>query len=138
MTELYKYGLAVIQENRLLLCKAYTLNELILPGGVKEGCEDYIEGLLREINEELGSASILQVDTLKYISNYKAAAAGKSDTTVEIELYYGEVSGNLQASDEIEELIWFEEYDDRNRLSLIIKDYILDDLIDKGYLSWQK
>lgn len=136
MIKLYKYGLLIREKESILLCKAYNLRELILPGGVKENNEDFVEGLQREVKEELSEGANLIITSLNYLGNYIAPAAGKIDTLVEIELYEGIVTGTLVASDEIEELVWFNKNSDHNNLSEIIKDKILPDLIARGILRW--
>jgi len=132
---LYKYGLVVIRDNKLLLCEPYAFADLILPGGTKEGKESHIENLLREIQEELGPQAILDVGSLKYVGNFEDLAAGRSDTTVEIELYSGSLSGALEPSTEIKGLHWFSLTDDRSKLSAIIRNKILPYLIKNNFMS---
>lgn len=122
---MYKYGLAVIEDGKLLLCRPYAFDDLIMPGGIKEGEESHIEGLRREVREELGESAILDTNSLRYIGNYYDVAAGKTDRIVEIELYGGRVSGELVASSEIKELVWFSPKDDWSQLSPIIRNKIL-------------
>lgn len=135
MTRLYKYGLAVIKNNKLLLCEPHAFADLILPGGIKEADENHVENLLREVNEELGSGAILDVSSLKYLGNFEDRAAGRTERTVEIELYVGNVSGSLQPSMEIKCLHWFSLKDDRSRLSAIIRNKILPCLIKNHLIS---
>lgn len=135
MKRIYKYGLAVIGSNKLLLCRPFAFNDLILPGGTKEGEENYINNLLRETQEELGMQAELVVSSLTYLGNFEDIAAGREDTIVEIELYKGEVRGNMTASSEIAELIWFDPKDDKDQLSAIIKNKILPFLISEQILT---
>lgn len=134
MKKIYKYGLAVIENNKLLLCEPYAFKDLILPGGTKEDNETHTDNLLREVREELGEDAILDIDSLKYLGNFEDLAAGRSNVIVEIELYIGSVGGKLIASSEIKELYWFSPMDDHSRLSKIIRNKILPYLIECKYL----
>ena len=135
MKYIYKIGLVVIQDNRLLLCEPVAFKDLILPGGIKEGDESYIDNLLREVREELGENAILNTESLKYLGNFEDVAAGKSERVVEIELYQGLISGALTPSSEIKDLHWFSKNDDPRRLSAIIRNKILPFLIENGYIQ---
>lgn len=134
MKYLYKYGLTVIRGGKLLLCKPYAFNDLIMPGGLKEGDENHIACLLREVREELGDSASLDIKSLRYLGNYSDVAAGKTERTVEIELYIGDVKGDLVASSEIKELVWFSPDNDQSQLSPIIRNKILPALIAKNLL----
>jgi 8-oxo-dGTP diphosphatase len=132
---IYKFGLAVIENNKLLLCEPYAFSELILPGGIKEGEESHIENLLREVEEELGENVILDIDSLSYLGRFEDVAAGRSYRVVEIDLYFGTLTGKVQPSSEIKELHWFSASDNPIRLSPIIRNKILPYLIENKYMS---
>ena len=135
MKKIFKYGLAFIKNNKILLCKPFAFEQLILPGGIKEGKENHISCLKREITEELGSKAVLDINSLMYLGNFVNSAAGRKNTLVEIELYLGKVNGHIKSSSEIKELIWFSAIGKKDVLSPIIKNNILPELINKGYLS---
>lgn len=131
---MYKIGLAHIRNNRLLLCRPFAFDPLILPGGLKKTGESPVENLMRQIVEELGGGAHLETSSLRYLGNFSDFAAGKTERIVEIELYSGELSGTLVASSEIQELKWFSPTDDWETLSPIIKNKILPFLIQNGSL----
>jgi len=135
MRIIYKYGLAIIKKNKILLCEPFAFKDLILPGGIKEGEESYCENLIRETREELGENAELDIKSLKYIGNFTDYAAGRENVLVEIELYIGTIKGGLKASSEIKDLIWFSPKDDKAILSAIIRNKILPFLIKQKYLS---
>lgn len=135
MKTLFKYGLALIQNNKLLLCKPYAFDDLILPGGLKEEEETFEEGLQREAYEELGESAIIKKGSLEFLGKFEDIAAGRSDTTVEIELYLGDIEGELVPSSEIKELVWFPVDGDKKALSPIIRNKILPFLVSRGYLD---
>jgi 8-oxo-dGTP pyrophosphatase MutT (NUDIX family) len=126
---IYKYGLVVIESNRLLLCKPYAFDDLILPGGTKDGDENHVENLVREVEEELGAEARLNLRSLQYLGNFEDIAAGRTYRRVEIEAYTGELSGDLKASSEIKSLVWFSTNDNLKQLSPIIRNKILPFLI---------
>jgi 8-oxo-dGTP diphosphatase len=135
MRKLFKYGLAFIRDNKLLVCRPFAFDDYILPGGIREGNETFSEGLEREIKEELGAGAKLDQNSLEYFGNFEDLAAGRRDVLVEIEVYLGEVHGELKASDEIKELVWFSKYDDRDLLSAIIRNKILPSLELHGLIK---
>jgi 8-oxo-dGTP pyrophosphatase MutT (NUDIX family) len=136
MQSLYKIGLAYIRNNSLLLCRPFAFDLLIMPGGILQPNENVIDNLIRQVAEELGESAKLDTSSLKYLGNFSDVAAGKTERTVEIELYLGSVNGNLKASSEIKELVWFSPEDDWEQLSLIVKNKIFPFLLESGFLSF--
>lgn len=135
MRKLFKYGLAFIRDNKLLVCKPYAFDDYILPGGIREGDETFLEGLEREIKEELGSDAKLDRSSLEHLGSFEDLAAGRKDVLVKIDLYLGQVHGELRASSEIKELVWFSPLDDRKLLSAIIRNQILPALELRGLIK---
>jgi 8-oxo-dGTP pyrophosphatase MutT (NUDIX family) len=126
----HKVGLLVIRDGCVLLCRKKTGTQLlILPGGCIEPGESHLDCLRREIVEELGAVTL---SSARYLSTYDSDAAGGG--TVRIELYEGSLIGELQASAEIAELIWFSPHEDRRILAPSIRDLILPDVIARGLL----
>jgi 8-oxo-dGTP diphosphatase len=134
MIHIYKFGLAVIKDGALLLCRPHAFPDLIVPGGTKEGNEDYLTNLSREVREELGNDACLHHSSLRYLGNFSDRAAGRTERTVEIELYLGEVSGNLVASSEIAELVWYQSSMTSYKLSDVVANKIMPFLIEGGLL----
>jgi 8-oxo-dGTP diphosphatase len=127
---IYKIGLLVVRENRLLLCrKRYGTDLLILPGGKPDEGETEEQALEREIGEELGTT----VSALAPFGTYEDEAAG-DPRRVRISLYTGVLGGEPAASGEIAELVWFGARDDRELVSPSIRRQILPDLLRRGIL----
>jgi ADP-ribose pyrophosphatase YjhB (NUDIX family) len=120
-----KIGLVVISDRKLLLCKPKAFPDLILPGGMVEGTEDASANLLRETREELGPDSSLDLDSLAYIGTVQDVAAGRKDTIVRIQLFLGELRGPIQASSEIQELVWFDPQAADPNLSAVVKNRVI-------------
>jgi 8-oxo-dGTP diphosphatase len=122
---LFKYALAVVRDGRLLLCRPHAFPDLIMPGGVRERGESHLQGLRREISEELGPDASLDERSLEWFGRYEDQAAGKVDTVVEMDVFLGEVRGALVASSEIAELVWVGPDDDPSQLSAIVRNHVL-------------
>lgn len=134
MTHLKKFGLAVIRDRKLLLCKPFAYNDLIVPGGIIEGDETAEENLTREVTEELGALCSIRANSLKYVGEFTDAAAGKTDRLVTVFLYRAELDGEMFASSEIKELIWFGAGVDENP-SAVVKNKIIPFFIKQGELD---
>jgi ADP-ribose pyrophosphatase YjhB (NUDIX family) len=135
MENMYKIGLVVIQDNKVLLCRPHAYQDLIMPGGLVREGESFKENILRQAKEELGDNVTVDLDNVKYLGNFKDIAAGKPGRTIEIELYQSTVKGNIVPSSEIKECVWFSITDDYSQLSPIIKNQILPYLQAEGLLQ---
>jgi 8-oxo-dGTP diphosphatase len=125
-----KVGLAVVRDNKLLLCRPYGFDDLIMPGGIRKDAESDTDCLIREITEELGDEAELEVSNLRHFGVFEDAAAGHHDAMVRITLYIGDVRGDLRPSSEIKELVWFGPSDDPGLLSQIVRNHIIPALRD--------
>jgi 8-oxo-dGTP diphosphatase len=135
MTDIEKFGLVVIRENKLLLCLPYAFEDLITVGGVKEGNETHIDNLLREVAEELGTNSKLNLNSLRYLGRFSDYAAGRTNRRVNIDLYIGEVDGEIKPTSEIKELIWFQP-NLSYKLSPVLEKSIIPFLLKSEDLIW--
>ena len=129
---IYKIGLLVVRDGRVLLCRRnHGTSLLILPGGKVEAGETALECLRRELREELGE---VETRDLEYLGAYTDVAAGDENCTVHIELYRGTLTGEPVASAEIAELVWFGAEDDQAELAPSLRNRIFPDLIARGIL----
>jgi 8-oxo-dGTP diphosphatase len=127
---IHKAAPAIIRDNQLLLCRKRGLGELILPGGKIEPGESLESCLERECREELGE---VRLENLAFLATYDAEAAGQPGRLLRIELFTATLEGRPSPQSEIEALIWFRP-GDPHRLSPILEQHILPDLIRRGLL----
>jgi 8-oxo-dGTP diphosphatase len=132
MPSLYKSAWILIKDRKVLYLRSRGKDLFFNPGGKREMNETDEEALIREIKEEL-SVDLLP-ETIKHIETFTAQAAGKPEgVLVESKCYEAKHTGELVASNEIEELSWFTSQDmDRTSAvgKLILKYLKENDLID--------
>lgn len=132
-----KIGLLILNENqsKFLACeKNYFTSDFLLPGGKIEPSETDEVCIIREIREELD----IEVDrnSLAFFAEYHGSAAGDPTKDVSIKLYQGDIIGIPKPSSEIVRLHWIGKEDTENtRVSPIIREQILPDLLKKGILK---
>jgi 8-oxo-dGTP diphosphatase len=131
---LFKYSLALVRESRLLLCRPFAFDDLIMPGGIRQDSETHLAGLRREIGEELGPDAVLVETSLEWLGHFEDNAAGRVNTRIAMDVYIGDVTGPLTPSSEIAELVWFEREDDPQTLSAIVRNHVLPALVEKGLM----
>jgi 8-oxo-dGTP diphosphatase len=136
--ELFKYALAIVRDGRLLLCEPHAFPDLIMPGGVRQDEEDYLTGIRREIAEELGADACVDERSLVWLGHFRDRAAGKTNTMISMDVYVGNVHGDLVASSEISELVWFDSEDDFARLSAIVRNHVWPALVRRELLPDRK
>ena len=103
--EITKIGLAVFDNDRLLLVRKCGSGIYILPGGKPVRGEDDAQTLVREIDEELGCR--IQLSNLLFLGSFSDDAADLPDVRVTVRLYQGRLVGAPSPRSEIDELLWF-------------------------------
>lgn len=141
-----KIGLLILNEDKtkFMICepgakygedvgdeKAKSVTQFIMPGGQLDGDSD-MDCLQKEIREELSCE--VDMSSVSIVGDYTDVAASSPDRDVLIRLYQGNLIGEPRASSEIGKLHWVGKTD-TERLSPIIKNKILPDLIAKGLLQ---
>ena len=97
---------AVIRDERgrMLLVRKRGTSAFMKPGGKRDGGEDDLATLARELEEELGCRLV----TAELLGNYAAPAANEAGFTVQSATYLATVDGDIAALAEIEELAWID------------------------------
>ncbi len=104
MRKLFKYGLAVIRDGKLLVVRERGTVKFLLPGGRPHEGESVEEALRREVKEELDAD--VEDASVTYYGTFEDVAANEPDTVIQIAVYRGELEGGLTPSSEIEEVAW--------------------------------
>ena len=96
-----------LENGRILCARPRGKDVFYIPGGKREGAENDLQTLLREIAEELTVA--LLPGTVTHLGTYEALQPpGHPDAVrVRMSCYAAGYSGTLAASSEIDELAWF-------------------------------
>lgn len=128
-----KLALILVRERKQLVARSRGKAAFFTPGGKREGAESDEDALVRECREEL-TIDIMR-DTIKPYGVFEAQAHGKPEgTMVRMTCFTADFAGELQASEEVEELKWIASDFPENQLSvtglMILKDLKSKDLID--------
>ena len=97
---------AVIRDadGRMLLVRKRGTTTFMKPGGKRDGGEDNLTTLARELNEELGCRLV----DAQLLGHFSAPAANEAGFTVQSATYLATVEGDITARAEIEELAWID------------------------------
>ena len=117
-----------LDNGRILCARPRGKDVFYIPGGKREGAENDLETLRREISEELTVA--LLPGTERHVGTYQAGVPG--GPVVRMSCYAAGYTGTLAASSEIDELAWFG-YADRPRVPAVDQ-LLFDDLHAAGQL----
>jgi 8-oxo-dGTP pyrophosphatase MutT (NUDIX family) len=133
MKKILKVALALIRDDKVLMAKNFGIDKYFIPGGKIEKNESEEEALIREIKEELNVD--LTKDSIRYFGTFEDVATNHPDSTVQVKLYFGEVSGILKPSNEVERLSWFGKSDDWEKLGSVAKTKIMPALVQEGLVK---
>lgn len=108
-----------IKNGQILSTRSKGRTKFYLPGGKREAVETDFEALSREIKEEL-DVDLIET-TVNYFGTFQAQAdAHPEGVEVKMTCYTGEYKGEIQAANEIEEVVWLT-YADREKVSPVDK-----------------
>ena len=132
-TYIDKLALILVRGRQQLVAKSRGKNVYFTPGGKREPGESDAQALCRECKEEL-TVDLVQ-DTIRPYGVFEAQAFGKTEgTMVRMTCYTADFAGDLNASEEVEELAWIDSTFDKDKLSvtgiMILEDLKKKDLID--------
>ena len=102
-------GIVTDGSGRTLLVRKAGTTAFMQAGGKIEPGESAFDALARELMEELGLE--VDPDATEYLGSHRAVAAHEPDTVVRAEVFAVSTRLTLQASAEIEELLWIDDAD---------------------------
>jgi len=116
-------------DGRMLLVRKRGTTTFMKPGGKRDGGEDDLTTLARELEEELG-CRLVQAELL---GRYAAPAANEAGFTVQSATYLASVEGDIAALAEIEELAWIDPAAPGElRLAPLLTEAVLPALLARG------
>jgi 8-oxo-dGTP diphosphatase len=91
-------------DGQVLLVRKRGTTAFMQPGGKRDGNEDDVTALAREIEEELGCGLVR--DSVRPFGEFDAVSANEPGWRVRATLYEADVIGDIAPKAEIEEVIW--------------------------------
>ncbi|MBC7589852.1 MAG: NUDIX domain-containing protein [Salinibacterium sp.] len=109
---------------RTLLVRKKGTSSFMQAGGKIERGESAVSALSRELLEEIGLE--LDLGATEYLGSFRAEAANEPDTVIRAEVFALTTSLEIEASGEIEELLWIDSDDPEGvELAPLTRDTIL-------------
>ena len=120
-------GTIFLKNNKLLLVKPTRRPTYQMVGGKVEEGETIEEAAIRECHEELGKNAIIDESKFTFLMDFDEIASSDNKTKIHFYLfiYYGNIEGKLEESDEISEFIWYETNMGDNMLSNTLKHKVI-------------
>lgn len=105
--EIDKIAFIEIKNQKVLVSKSKGKSKYYIPGGKREPNESDESTLIREVEEEL--SVFIDQNTIEYFDTFKAQADGKpKGINVRMTCYEAKYKGELEPSNEIELIDWFD------------------------------
>jgi 8-oxo-dGTP diphosphatase len=93
-------------DGRVLLVRKRGTAAFMQPGGKRDAGEDDVTALARELDEELGCQVVRE--TFAALGTFDCVAANEPDRQVNAAVYAVDVTGNIAARAEIDEIVWID------------------------------
>jgi 8-oxo-dGTP diphosphatase len=91
---------------RVLLVRKRGTAAFMQPGGKRDAGEDDVTALARELDEELGCSVV--PGTVSALGTFECVAANEPDRRVNAAVYAVDVTGDIAARAEIDEIVWID------------------------------
>ncbi|MDB5632697.1 MAG: hydrolase, nudix family [Tardiphaga sp.] len=110
-------------DGHVLLVRKRGTTAFMQPGGKRDGNEDDVTALAREIEEELGCGLVR--DSVRPFGEFDAVSANEPGWRVRATLYEADVIGDIAPKAEIEEVIWVDPARPGVALAPLTRDHVL-------------
>ena len=120
-------GTMFFKDEKLLIDKPRKRSTYQMIGGKVEEGETPLEAAIRECHEELGENAIFDPSLIELIMEFDeiATSDGKTPIHFYVYKYNGELKGNLNTSEEIENFKWYDSSDGEDILSNTLKNEVV-------------
>ena len=120
-------GTMFFKDGKLLIDKPRKRPTFQMIGGSVEKGETPLQAAIRECHEELGNKAIFDENNFEFVMDFQEIATSDGITKIHFYVfkYNGELLGELTISDEIEEFMWFGNYDNMDILSNTLKNEVV-------------
>lgn len=120
-------GTMFFKDEKLLIDKPRKRPTYQMIGGKVEEGETPLEAAIRECHEELGENAIFDPSLIELIMEFDeiATSDGKTPIHFYVYKYNGELKGNLNTSEEIENFKWYDSSDGEDILSNTLKNEVV-------------
>lgn len=120
-------GTMFFKDEKLLIDKPRKRPTYQMIGGKVEDGETPLEAAIRECHEELGENAIFDPSLIELIMEFDeiATSDGKTPIHFYVYKYNGELKGNLNTSEEIENFKWYDSSDGEDILSNTLKNEVV-------------
>ena len=120
-------GTMFFKDEKLLIDKPRKRPTYQMIGGRVEDGETPLEAAIRECHEELGENAIFDPSLIELIMEFDeiATSDGKTPIHFYVYKYNGELKGNLNISEEIENFKWYDSSDGEDILSNTLKNEVV-------------
>ena len=112
------------EAGRVLLVRKRGTAAFMQPGGKRDAGEDDVTALARELDEELGCRVV--PGTVSPLGTFECVAANEPDRRVNAAVYSVDVTGDIAARAEIDEIVWIDPAAPPNiHLAPLTRDHVL-------------
>ncbi len=120
-------GTIFLKDKKILLDKPHTKPTYQMVGGKVEENETVLEAAIRECHEELGKYAEFDETKFQQIMDFEEIATSDQKTPIHfyVFMYNGELSGKLEASEEIDNFLWYDTSKGEDILSNTLKHQVI-------------
>ena len=130
-------GTLFFKDKKLLIDKPRKRPTYQMIGGKAEEGETPLEAAIRECHEELGDDAIFDSSLIELVMEFDEISTNDGVTNLHFYVfkYNGELKGNLNLSDEIEDFKWYETKDGQEILSNTLKNEVVPYCLNKKLIK---